>query len=773
MTEAIESVEFVPSNREIQADIPAEGLLHVVAQSPTLPFPQLDPRHFETLVYLILRRGAGPHATYDQVSLLPVGADSGRDILLRRGQVSGIVQCKRKSSRMTRKEILTEILRHCLYAVRDPSLRPAPGTRYELWTAYDISSQARELIEAEDVPTLMREELPALVKRARNAIVSLESSGNPAIDRLEVAQAIEIAAGLSLEHVGPQAIADRLSDLPEVRRQFFRCPQDGPSTPTSTEVDRLVAMLREEHLDLRRQSERSMKERYVPRAELESAFDEFMDDPKRVFVVTGGSGQGKTSWTLRLLSTAAWRPSTIVIPADQISRTDATPVDTIARRLKARPLGAIPPELMEQALWRWFDGGNRLLIVDGLDRALSDVREALPSWINQAERLTRITPTKLVLTSRPEAWSTMVGIAPALSSSLFTPEGGTQGSSVDLSALSRDEAEGLYRAYGVSPHQHRGARLTTPSLIALFAGMRERAESVVTRLDILTQVATDIRADLRGSGHGPLVAESTLDWLGDALLETPGGWITVGADAVVNQALDRLIASDHIALRDGRLRLEMDDIAELLLARRLSVQEIARRLDEGRNDPIFIGAASLVVAALEETGRADDALAALLDSAPRGLSGRLDAASRAILELRTPLAVRKRIEQAIALWNDENLVLLLSGLGTLLTQVDIPKGDLLELITPLMTREDADDWRDKYWHGLQRGRMVTPLGVAAERTAECEPEALLPKFVALSRENDQVLRSIGRTLIFRAATSSPTAILQKAWEAIEEMPSRS
>jgi hypothetical protein len=47
---------------------------------------------------------------------------------------------------------------------------------------------------------------------------------------------MEIAAGLSLEHVGPQAIADRLSELPEVLRQFFRSPQDGPSIPASAEV---------------------------------------------------------------------------------------------------------------------------------------------------------------------------------------------------------------------------------------------------------------------------------------------------------------------------------------------------------------------------------------------------------------------------------------------------------------------------------------------------------------------------------------------------------
>lgn len=759
--------EFMPDDLESSAGNPREGLVHIVARSPSLPLLQLDNRHFETLAFLILRERAGTSTYYNDVSLLPVGADSGRDILLRRGAVTGVVQCKRRASRLGRKEILREVLRLALYAIRDPSLRPAPGTRYELWTASGITGGARELLDAADFASVARAEMPDLVAGARAGIASLRPHGDEARDGFEEAQALEIAATLVLKHVGPEAIADDLARLPEIRRQFFRSPDDGPPMATNGEVDALVATLRQEQMDTRRRAGRLGGDRYVPHGSLATAFAEFIDDPSRSFVVVGGSGQGKTSWAARLLSSPPSGWSTVMIPAEQIVRSDRNPVDTVGRLLTARPLGGTPPERIDQAVWNWLDAGNRNLVVDGLDRTLSDAREGLLGWIDAAVATTGRVPLKLVLTTRREAWSGIVAASSELGPAIFHPEdGGPPAASVELQALTPDEAEVIYRAYGVSAEQHRGARLGTPSLIALFSRMRDRAGTIVTRLDILTDELALIERELRAVGIGQIATTRTLAWIGNSLLASTDGWISVGDDASVNEALEAMIRLDRLVQRDGRVRMDADDLAELLLARRLTAAGLIPHLDRRRRDAIFMGAASLVIAALESRDGMDEALGVLLDDAPPGMSSRLDAACLAILEVREPLLIRSRIEQAVRLWNRDNFMLVASGLGKLLTDLDVPGADLFDLVMPLSHGENADDWRDKHWEGSQPGRWMSSFAVAAERAVATAPEALVPSLVALAHDQDQLRSSIGRTLLYRAARAAPQAVLDGTWTAL-------
>ncbi|CDX20113.1 hypothetical protein MPLB_1820029 [Mesorhizobium sp. ORS 3324] len=203
---AASASEYVPSEAALSSETGGTGLTHIVARSPALPLLELDDRHFEILAYLILREKAGSSTFYDAVSLLRTGADKGRDVLLRRSVVTGVVQCKRKADKVGRESLMTEILRFALYAVREPQLIPAAGTRYEIWTASGLTERARALVESPDTRSLMRAELPTFVDRARANIVSLQPHRDAALNDAELAYAIDIAAGLVLQHVGPEAI---------------------------------------------------------------------------------------------------------------------------------------------------------------------------------------------------------------------------------------------------------------------------------------------------------------------------------------------------------------------------------------------------------------------------------------------------------------------------------------------------------------------------------------------------------------------------------------
>lgn len=763
--------EFVPGDADVVAETGGDGLTHVVARSPALPLLELDDRHFEILAYLTLREKAGSSTFYDTVSLLRTGADKGRDVLLRRGRVTGVVQCKRKAGRIGREGLMAEILRFALYAAREPQLVPAPGTRYEIWTASGITERAREFIEASDAASLMRAELPALIDRARGNIVSLQPHGDKTRDDTELALAIDIAAGLVLEHVGPEAIASDLGGFPQVRRQFFRSPDDGPTHASVSEINELVAKLRQEQLGNLTASGRYRPDRYVARDALDRAFANFLLDPRRTFVLVGGSGQGKTSWSARLLASPPNGRTTLFIPAEQISASDRNPIDTIARLLTARPLSGVPQTEIDQSVWTWLDAGNRLLVVDGLDRVRANVLEILPQWLGSAVDITRKASVRLVLTARREVWTLVHSQLSGFGERLFGAEDANEkSSSYSLGNLDAGEAEEVYVAYGVSPAQHRGARLRSPSLIALFAGLRAKAPAIVTRLSILEAERQEVERELRSAGMGAIAADRVLSWLGDQLRTSADGWIAVVDDANLAEPLETLVTSDRLILQNGFLRLDSDDLAELLMARRLTLEATIRSLDDGRTNPIFMGAVSIAIAMTETMGSADAALGALLDDAPPGRSGRLEAAAGAILEIQSPNLLAHRIRQTVKLWNEPNLALFASKLGTMINEVALPGRIRFEIVLPLVGGEDADDWRDKYWRGDMPGRWISAFTTAIERSLSEEPEGMLTELIELSGSQDVTRSGVGSTLLYRAAELSPGPAIEAAWSAQREFP---
>ncbi|MDB5556359.1 MAG: hypothetical protein JWL86_6343 [Rhizobium sp.] len=768
MTDGVE--EFVPDDGALHSEIGArEPVAHVIARASSLPLLELDNRQFEILTFLLLRERAGTF--YDQVSLLRTGADKARDILLRRGTVTGIVQCKRKANRIGRDELLIEILRLALYAVRDPMIAPASGTRYQLWTASGITEQARRFIDAPDAAAVMRSEMPRLFARARKQLVSLAPYSDAVRDKAEQAAAIELATRLIFDHVGPEEIASEVNRRPGLRRQFFRSPDDGPVSASITEINDLARQWREEQLARLKAAGRIGSNPYVARSGLDQTFGEFLLAPGRTFAVIGGSGQGKTSWVARLLASPPAGHAMVVIPADRIAPSDRTPVDTIANLLTARPLDGIATDRFDQAVWTWLESGNYLLAVDGLDRVTSEVRETLPAWLEAALDLTRKTPVRLVLTARREAWSALCEQVPSLADISVRPEEqDAKVASFKLAALDPDEAETVYSAYGVAPDQHRGARLTTPSLIALFSRLRSTAGAIVTRFDILESESQALETELRRAGIGKVTVRQTLDWIGGRLLATDDGWIPIGAPAQLTPALDAMIDRDRLVGRDGLVRMESDDLAELLLARRLTPERIVEALDKGRKDAIFIGAAALVIARCELGGTADQALGTLLDGATPGRSARLDVIARAALELREPALVTHRLVQAIGLWEDENLFLLLNNLGTMIMEIDLPGRVRFDLLKPLIDGEDAEDWRDKYWRGNQAGRLFSPFGVAAERAVAEDPTGFVPDLIDLVGEHARTRSSIGRTLLFRAAEAAPESVLSITWARHRDVP---
>ncbi|MEH3102628.1 MAG: hypothetical protein PGN12_01810 [Sphingomonas phyllosphaerae] len=283
---------------------------HIWAQSGEFPLRLLSDRHFEILCRDLLKVQAEETNLYDEVMLLPSGSDKGRDILLLGPNgTHAIVQCKRLATNLSKDQILGEIIKFGLHAVRDCSIFPiGEKPEYRFWTATGISKAAAKLFESEHA---WHEALSsggrALINATRNKYVALSSSGSPPTDEAENQQALKLAALLRPVHVGAEQINLLLSRHGDVRRLHFRSPEDGPQRATTREVETLLTSRRERVL----RKLAAHNDPYVPREGLQEAFDDFLQSECRGFSLIGASGQGKSSWACKVLTdpppTTQWK----------------------------------------------------------------------------------------------------------------------------------------------------------------------------------------------------------------------------------------------------------------------------------------------------------------------------------------------------------------------------------------------------------------------------------------------------------------------------------
>lgn len=765
--------ELTPAQlaRERQGSPPR---LHIVAQSSTFPLLELGDRQFERLAHDLLAAKASAQAGYDRVTLMQQGADRGRDILLYSGgRLTGIVQCKRKVTAIGLPEIKRELLKYCLFAVRDPSIAPhGPGARYALWTASGLNEAAKSFFDDAAIRTATLDDITVEeVERVRKTLKTLAQPDAEQALR-EATAAIRLAQAFAFSHVGPSDIYPMLRTDHATRRAHFRSPDD---TPRQASVEEVTTLLDERRgIDQRRYEAAGAAgaHPYVARAAIDEAFADFMTEESRLFVLVGGSGQGKTSWAAHLVERPPENWSAHIVRGEDIAETDQNLVETLRRDLGARPTGGITTHELTQALWEWVDGGNNILVVDGLDRVRSGAREALPDWLSRTETLMRQYAVRLVVTSRRESWAAISASLAWQAPHLYAPGGAA--ASVELGALTGDEAHRLYLAYGVSSDQHSGRPLDSPSLIRRFAQLKSgRQEAVVTRYDVLS---ADFDAMLVELGKSPevttIAVTVVMNALGTLLRDHADGWVPITALAATVQGapavLEALVKGDRATLRNDAVRLESDDMIELVIGRQLTTEIAAKMLYERRDEPLVVGGIAMMIAATET--RSIEAARALLDTllavTPTGRSGALDAVARSLLELRAPEAFIEQAAAAVTRWREMNLLLGMSQLGDMIGSVALPAADRLKLMWPLVASEEADDWRSKYWFDPELGgRIVTAFAVAAERAARASGPDVVDFLIERSIEPDEPSRSAARFLLHIAVDAAPDVALAKCWEA--------
>lgn len=746
MQNSVSRAEAVAAS-ELGAQAPVR---HYVAQEQSFPLNHLSERQFEVLAYLLLDAESRGNDAHDSALLLPIGADEGRDVVLYKKNLPvGVVQCKRFADAIGIGLVLPELFKFLLFALRDPSMIPqARNFRYEFWTARNLTKDAGKFFKEPEAYFKEHEsELGGYVKAARKACKSLqEQSERGTTFEEEERQVIAIARELAFHHVGPLEVSLRLRGQAEVRKWFFRGPEDVPHTACVPELGELVNALMHQTIERLTHAGNLASGTYVPSTALARDFDEFLASGERLFVLAGGSGHGKTTWAANVLAAPPPGWSVLFIKGEDLSANDVNIAGTLARLLKAN---ALPEELTEidmtAAVWRWLDAANRLLLVDGLDRVPSQAREAIPAWIENTLAASAACPSRLLLVTRNEEWRR---IRDAMSIEVAPPR--------HLGLLSDEEAQHVYRAYGLAPIHHQRP-LRTPSLIRRLSRLKGKPGGVVTRARLL-ESSVGQRKDALALKLGKLQVERALAELSRALGASPDVRVRTKdfASDVTLTILDEFNRQDILVDEPPWLRPESDDVAEYLIALELDVQQALAMVEAGRTDPVFCGAIAIAPQLSGREAELPPLLAAVLPRIQEAMGTWFELAARIMIEVEDHsrhLPVLRRIFDA---WEWTNLALYASNLHELMDDLRLPLAERFDLLMRIADQEDEDDWREKFWLDPDMpGRTVTPFATTMCDLVRSHAVESLPLLENLCMQSGGgIRRAIASALLYEAAAAA-------------------
>jgi hypothetical protein len=452
----------------------------IEAGARRFPYPQLDPGDFELLVYLLFHDGLTRQDFYESATLAIAGADKGRDILLLRNERPvGVVQCKGRSTRIDGKAALREAVKFLLHAFDDPDFDGGfDGFHYILAVATDPATTTVDLFGA---PGRSIERHQADLEQAIRSLASkYRSLAN--IDFAAVLPKVE--AGLRAmvyTLLRPEKLDGYLLAAPETFRQrFFR------SRLVIADIDVVRALvlggigaavaspLRTLEPEQRRRlaadlaalmAERMSRAgiykrgRTIARDAFELEFQRFLGSHVSIFPVIGMSGVGKSSAMAELAERDdSGLPPRLLVRGTDIANGHGSIADLLELLPWAEAGCKLPPGQAVQAL---SSSSNEplLLILDGLNEAGMDPPLIRTRWLpNTLDWLSRRN-VKLLLSCRPELWSSLEMAIPTALLHLPPPQKPSPEEPVEpflarppkvfgLGDFTRSEAAEALRAYG-------------------------------------------------------------------------------------------------------------------------------------------------------------------------------------------------------------------------------------------------------------------------------------------------------------------------------------
>lgn len=193
------------------------------AHFSNLPFNQLGDREFEILVYSLLNEEIkqNKHPYFTKIALMQGVGERGRDCVLYDNQgVCGIIQCKKYSSRLSKTQILKELIKFALYSILDSSILPNINNfKYIFYVSNDFTETSIDLLYKnililDDIKNGTVDKYIIQILEEYESFRSLRD--NPPFENI-----YNILKSLSISGVNAIELTSRIQMLPNILQNFF------------------------------------------------------------------------------------------------------------------------------------------------------------------------------------------------------------------------------------------------------------------------------------------------------------------------------------------------------------------------------------------------------------------------------------------------------------------------------------------------------------------------------------------------------------------------
>lgn len=192
-----------------------------------LPFNNLGDREFELLCYSLVKEelNKGLYSEISQINdiaLMHGVGERGRDcVLYYDNEVRGVIQCKKYSGRLTKPQILKELIKFALHAVKDSTILTNENNfKYIFYVSNDFNGKAIDLIH--NYKEIISEEIESKeVEKYTNEVLSEYESFriekiNPPIEKL-----YKLLKSIDVSGVNATDLTNRVLDHSKILNSFF------------------------------------------------------------------------------------------------------------------------------------------------------------------------------------------------------------------------------------------------------------------------------------------------------------------------------------------------------------------------------------------------------------------------------------------------------------------------------------------------------------------------------------------------------------------------
>ncbi|WP_052444742.1 NACHT domain-containing NTPase [Flammeovirga sp. OC4] len=199
------------------------------ANKPTIyngnfPLNELDDREFETLCYLIFKEqikydDISLSSKFDNINLMSGVGEKGFDSTLYfKGEISGLIQCKKLKTRLTKPQLLKEILKFILYTIIDKELLPnKKNFTYYIITSSGFANTTLTLIENFNKKSIC-EDVKSLCKEVISNYSSLKQID---LDK-HFDEIIDILKSINVCKLIPEDLQFLLQEYSNISKSFFK-----------------------------------------------------------------------------------------------------------------------------------------------------------------------------------------------------------------------------------------------------------------------------------------------------------------------------------------------------------------------------------------------------------------------------------------------------------------------------------------------------------------------------------------------------------------------